>query len=91
MVFPLRNTLYCPSPLPLQQLLHMGEEVILFSLVCVQLYPPGAFLCTGVLEPPGTFAWPSKINCAKPQEAFGHFSELSKHQLIRVLLLGGSV
>lgn len=91
---PTEEKLYCPSPLLLQQFLHMGTEVILFSLVCVQLYPPVDFLGTGVLEPPGTLAWPTEINCArrkiKPQEAFGHFSELSKHQLIRIVLLGGT-
>lgn len=82
---PTEEKLYCPSPLLLQQFLHMGTEVILFSLVCVQLYPPVDFLGTGVLERPGTLAWPTEINCArrkiKPQEAFGHFSELSKSEL----------
>lgn len=44
--------------------------------------------CAQVLEPPGTLAWPTKINCPKARKALGHFSELSKHQLSRMVLLG---
>lgn len=48
-----------------------------FSLVCVQMYSPVAFLRTGVSEPPGTLAWPTKISCAKPWKVLCHFSELN--------------
>lgn len=48
-----------------------------FSPVCVQQYSPVAFLCRSVSEPPGTLAWPTKINSAKPRKVLCHFSELN--------------
>lgn len=90
-VFSLGKTLYSPSPLPLQQFYTWEKKSSSLSLVCVQLYCPVAVLCTGVLEPPGTLAWPTKISCAEPQKALGHFSELSEHQLSRMVLFGGSI
>lgn len=48
-----------------------------FSPVCVQQYSPVAFLCRSVSEPPGTLAWPTKINSAKPRKVLCHFSGLN--------------